>query len=253
MAGNQNEVRKNFGKRASAYRYSSTHGNPVDLQRMIRLLNPSPDAAALDVATGGGHTAITLAGYVRKVVAVDITPEMLAEAEDASRQRGIDNIEFQAADVHNLNFPGGQFDIVASRFAPHHFSDIKRALREMCRVLKPGGKLYILDCSVVDGDEPEKEINRIEFLRDSSHQYSYSPRLWKRLLDGLPLKTEHAVLYQTRYELPQWFDRMGTDQAKRQEIFRILDSLPEPVKARYPFGEDFITTYRIELLAARVL
>ena len=252
MTDNQNEVRKNFGKRASAYRYSSTHGNPEDLQRMIKLLNPAPDAVALDVATGGGHTAIILAGHVRKVVAVDITLEMLTEAEDASRQRGVDNIEFQAADVHNLNFPDSQFDIVASRFAPHHFSDIRVALREMCRVLKPGGKLYIFDCSVVDGDEPEKEINKIEFLRDSSHRYSYSPRLWKRLLDELPLKTEHIVLYSNRYELPQWFDRMGTGQGKRREIFRILDKLPEAVKIQYPFGEEYITTYRIELLAGKV-
>ena len=247
--GNQSEVQKNFGKRASAYRYSSTHGNPGDLQRMIGLLNPSLEAVALDVATGGGHTALTLAGHVRKVVAVDITPEMLAEAEGASRQKGIDNIEFRAADVHSLTFPDNQFDIVASRFAPHHFSDIRGALREMCRVLKPRGKLYILDCSVIDGDEPEKEINRIEFLRDSSHQCSYSPRLWKRLLGELPLQTEHTVLYQQKYVLPEWFDRMGTAPDKRREIFRILNGLSSDCKARYPFGEDYITTYRVEILA----
>lgn len=250
--GNQSEVQKNFGRRASAYRYSSTHGNPEDLQRMIGLLNPSSNAAALDVATGGGHTAIALAGHTKKVVAIDITLEMLAEAEDASSQKGINNIEFKAEDVHNLNIPDNQFDIVASRFAAHHFSDIKRALREMCRVLKPGGKLYILDCSVVDGDEPEKEINRIEFLRDSSHRCSYSPRLWNRLLEDLPLKTEHTVLYKDKYGLPQWFDRMGTDQSKRQEIFRILNNLSESSKIQYPFGEDYITTYRIELLANKV-
>jgi ubiquinone/menaquinone biosynthesis C-methylase UbiE len=248
--GNQSEVQKNFGRRASAYRYSSTHGDPVDLQRMIGLLNPSPEAIALDVATGGGHTAIALAGYVKKVVAVDITSEMLAEAEDAARQKCIDNIEFKAEDVHRLNFPDSEFDIVASRFAAHHFADIRVALKELCRVLKPGGKLYILDCSVIDGDEPEKEINSIEFLRDSSHQCSYSPRLWKLLLEELPLKTEHIVLYKSSYSLPQWFDRMGTEQGKRQEIFLKLHSLSEPVRILYPFGEDYITTYRIELLAS---
>ena len=89
--GNQNEVRKNFGQRASEYRLSSTHGNPADLERMINLIKPSPDASALDVATGGGHTAIALAKYVNQVV-VDITPEMLAEAKMASSQEGISNI-----------------------------------------------------------------------------------------------------------------------------------------------------------------
>lgn len=250
--GNQSKVRQNFGQRASDYRFSSTHGNPADLERMVTLINPSPDAVALDVATGGGHTAIALAKYVKQVVAIDITPEMLAEAEAASNQQGIDNIEFLIEDVHNLHVSECRFDIVASRFAAHHFSDIKKALREMCRVLKPGGKFYILDCSVADGDEPEQKMNLIESLRDSSHQFSYSPRLWKQLLDDLPLTTHHMMLYKDQYELPQWFDRMGTDQNNRQEIFRILNALSANSKIQYPFGEDYITTYRIEILASRV-
>ncbi|WP_148134343.1 class I SAM-dependent methyltransferase [Candidatus Formimonas warabiya] len=249
--GNQSEVRKNFGQRASDYRLSSTHGNPVDLERMVNLLKPNPDETALDIATGGGHTAIALAKCVNKVVAVDITPEMLAEAEVATKQSGISNIEFQVEDVHNLNIPDGQFDIVASRFAAHHFFDVRKALREMCRVLKSGGKLYILDCSVFDGDEAEKEINRIEFLRDSSHQCSYSPRLWNRLLKELPLTIQHTSLLKDHYKLPQWFDRMGTAQNNQQQIFRILNNLSEDCKVHYPFGEDYITTYRFEILAIK--
>ncbi|WP_042333712.1 class I SAM-dependent methyltransferase [Desulfosporosinus meridiei] len=65
---------------------------------------------------------------------------MLAEAKTASIQNGISNISFRTEDVHNLKFSDFQFDIVASRFAVHHFSDVRRALQEMCRVLKPCGK-----------------------------------------------------------------------------------------------------------------
>ena len=70
--------------------------------------------------------------------------EMQAEAEDMLRQKGVSNIEFRIEDVHELNFPDDQFDIVASRFAPHHFFEIRKALREMCRVLKPGGSFIFL-------------------------------------------------------------------------------------------------------------
>lgn len=250
--GNQSEVQRNFGKRASNYRYSSVHGNPADLNRMISLLNPSPEATALDVATGGGHTALKLADYTRRVVAIDITLEMLAEAVNASRQKGVANIEFRAEDVHKLNIPDHQFDIVASRFAVHHFSEVKTALKEMCRVLKPGGKLYILDCSVIDGDEPERNINQIELLRDSSHVFSYSPRLWTGLLRELPVTTEHIELYKDQYELPQWFDRMETEQDKREEIFNVLNNLSGDCKIQYPHSEDYIATYRIEILASRI-
>ncbi len=249
--GNQNQVKNNFGQRASDYRLSSTHGDPVDLERMINLVKPYPQAIALDVATGGGHTAIALAKCVNKVVAIDLTPEMLAEAEAASKQFGISNIEFQVEDVHKLDIADGQFDIVASRFAAHHFYDIKTALREMCRVLKPGGELYILDCSVLDGDESENRINRIEFLRDSSHYCSYSPRQWNQLLKELPVTVQHTSLLNSQYSLPQWFDRMATDQNNQQEIFGILNNLSEGYKALYPFSENHITTYRFEVLALR--
>jgi ubiquinone/menaquinone biosynthesis C-methylase UbiE len=249
--GNQNEVRKNFGQRASEYRLSTTHGNPVDLERMVNLIKPSSDDLALDVATGGGHTAVSLAKYVKHVVAIDITPEMLAEAKVAASQEDINNITFMADDVHSLNFPDNQFDIVASRFAVHHFSDVQRALREMCRVLKKGGRFYILDCSVYDGDEPEKEINRIEWLRDSSHQCSYSPRLWHQLLKELSLTIDHTSLIKEQYKLPQWFDRMETSYKNREEIFRILNGLSDECKIRYPFGDDYITTYRFEILATK--
>lgn len=249
---NVDEIRKNFGERALDYRLSSTHANPLDLERMIELIRPSADNIALDVATGGGHTAIALAKSVKQVVAIDITPEMLAEAKVASDQEGLGNITFEVENVHNLNFRDGEFDIVASRFAVHHFSDVRLALQEMCRVLKPGGKFYVLDCSVLDGEELEREINRIELLRDSSHQYSYSPRLWHQLLEELPLTIDQASVIKDQYELPQWYDRMGTDLRNREEIVRVLNGLSIESKIGYPFGDDYMATYRFEILATKI-
>ncbi len=250
--GNENEIRKNFGTRAEAYRYSSTHGNDDDLERMIGIINPPSEAICLDAATGAGHTAIKLAQHTKKVIAVDITPEMLAEAEAAAEQKGVTNIEYMLADIHDLDTFECQFDIVASRFAAHHFFNIELALKEMCRVLRPGGKLYILDCSVMDGEETEEAINRVELLRDSSHRFSYSPRLWNQLLARLPVEIEHSAMYQNRYNLPEWFDRMATEPDKRQEIFQILGNLSDKYKSYYPFDDKHITTYRYEILAKKI-
>lgn len=249
---NQNKIQQNFGKNASNYRYSSVHNDPVDLDRMVKLLNPQLEDKVLDVATGAGHTAIKIAGYIKKVVAIDITREMLSQAKKQSDEKGIDNIEFCIEDVHNMKFADNTFDIVASRLAAHHFSNIKNALKEMCRVLKPGGKLYILDCSVVDGDESEKMYNKIEFLRDSSHVYSYSSRLWNEMLKELPLKVQKTNFYKLRYELPMWFDRMGATSKNRDEIFKILNNLSGKTKKEYSFSNDYITTYRIEILAKKI-
>lgn len=249
---NQNRVQQNFGKNASNYRYSSVHNNARDLDRMIKLLNPQPEDKVLDVATGTGHTAIKLAQYTQQVEAIDITREMLHEAKKQSYENGITNIEFRIEDVHNMKIPDNTFHIVVCRLAAHHFSNIKTALKEMCRVLKTGGKLYILDCSVVDGDESEKMFNEIELLRDSSHVFSYSPRLWTKLLRELPLEGGQLNFYKVSYELPQWFERMKTEQKNRDKIFGILDNLSRRVKEYYPYSENYITTYRVEILKKKI-
>lgn len=247
----QNKIQHNFGTNASNYRYSSVHNNPEDLDRMVELLKPQPQDKVLDVATGAGHTAIKLAGYAKQVTAIDITREMLLEAKKQEDENGINNIEFIIEDVHHMKFPDNTFDIVVCRLAAHHFSDIKKALKEMCRVLKPSGKLYILDCSTADGVESEEMFNKIEMLRDDSHVYSYSPHIWAELLEKLPLTVEKTNFYKLRYELPQWFDRMKTEQNKRKEIFKILANLSRETSKFYPYGKDYITTYRIEILAAK--
>lgn len=245
-------IRHNFGQRAAKYRNSQTHGSQDDLNRMLKLLQPSSDMSALDVATGGGHTAIKLASVVKKVVAIDITEPMLKEAQSAALEQGLKNIEFRLEDVHKLTFPDESFDIVASRFAPHHFTNIQKALFEMCRVLKNKGRLYILDCSVIDGDEPEKTINHVEWLRDTSHVFSSSKRLWAGLLAELPLQVEYMELLRSEYQIPQWFDRMDTPPDKREEIMKVLAGLSVETREHYPYNNDFITTYRIEFLAKRI-
>lgn len=247
--GNQNLVRENFGRRAENYRYSSVHNNAAELERMIELLKPDRQDRALDVATGAGHTAHKLAEHVREVVAIDITREMLAEAKAGAKEKGLENIEFRPADVHQIDLPDESFDIVASRFAAHHFARIEKALSEMGRALKPGGKLYILDCSTVDGDEAEEKLNRIELIRDSSHVCAYSPRRWKEMLQKLPLAVDYFRLWEAGYDLPQWFDRTETPEQDRARIFAVLNSLSPECRKDYPFSPEFIMSYRVEILA----
>lgn len=68
---------------------------------------------------------------------------------ELANTKGVNNIEFMPMDVHRVTFSDESFDVVASRFAAHHFADIRTALTEMTRVLKTGGTMYILDCSVI--------------------------------------------------------------------------------------------------------
>jgi SAM-dependent methyltransferase len=101
----------------------------------------------LDVASGTGAPALHLARQVGpkgRVTATDIAREPLAIAAQRAEERGLVNIVFERTDVQELAFPEQSFDLVTCRFGVMFFPDLARALREMRRVLRPGGRVALL-------------------------------------------------------------------------------------------------------------
>jgi ubiquinone/menaquinone biosynthesis C-methylase UbiE len=98
----------------------------------------------LDLASGTGQPALSVAkavGPSGRVVATDMVPEMLEGARANASAQGLSNIDFKVADAENLPFGAAEFDCVTGRFALMFFPDIHRALSEVRRVLKPGGRI----------------------------------------------------------------------------------------------------------------
>mgnify|MGYP001772675611 CR=1 FL=1 len=248
---NRDNLIKSFGENALSYKKSTVFSNNDDLDRMIQIINPERTDLALDIATGAGHTAIKLSNYVKEVVAIDVVENMLNQAEALIKENNITNISLMNMDVHSLKFQDNCFDIITSRFAPHHFYDIEAAIREMYRVLKNGGKLYILDCSVLNLEEAKAIMNDIERLRDPSHVRSYSLEDWKAMLEKQGFYIKYGETLKRQYILPDWFDRMKTPMSNREEIFKILENMPEHLKKLYSFDNTYITTYYVELLAIK--
>lgn len=171
-----------FGERAAQYTTGASHTDPQVLQRVVELCRPQPHWSVLDIATGTGHTALALAPHVASVIGIDLTPEMLGEAERLRVQRSVANVHFRTGNVHELAFEGGSFDLVTCRRAAHHFSDIARALREMHRVLRPDGRLMIDDRSVPEDDFVDACMNALDRLHDESHVRQYRPSEWHQMI-----------------------------------------------------------------------
>ena len=133
---------------------------------------------ALDVASGTGHLALALAPRVKRMVCVDLTKQMLMEAQRTATTRQIDNVVFLRAVAERLPFPNSGFDLVTCRFAVHHFAEPEVQLREMLRVLAAGGGVTIIDLVAPDG--LEDGYNHHERLRDPSHTRALT---FKELLD----------------------------------------------------------------------
>jgi ubiquinone/menaquinone biosynthesis C-methylase UbiE len=170
-----------FGERASFYTTSNAHTDPQALGRVVALAEPRKNWAVLDIATGTGHTAFAVSPHVNSVVGVDLTVEMLTQAERLRVEKLLSNVVFQIADAHELPFQPETFDLVTCRRAAHHFSNIRRALREMRRVLRIGGKVIIDDRSVPEDDFLDACMNLLDTYHDESHVRQYRASEWQQM------------------------------------------------------------------------
>ena len=138
-------VQQQFGAHAAAYATSAVHAKGASLARLVELVKPQPDWQALDIATGAGHTAAAFAPHVARVIASDLTEEMLHEASKLAAAKGFANMETARADAEALPFEDARFDLVTCRIAAHHFPDVPTFVAEVWRVLRGGGVFALVD------------------------------------------------------------------------------------------------------------
>jgi demethylmenaquinone methyltransferase/2-methoxy-6-polyprenyl-1,4-benzoquinol methylase len=108
----------------------------------------SPGDSALDICCGTGDLALELSGRVSPgghVVGCDFSEPMLDLAREKAAQRGAPGVRFEWADALQLPYDGERFDAVTVGFGVRNLADLDRGLREMARVLKPGGRAVILE------------------------------------------------------------------------------------------------------------
>ena len=115
-------------------------------ERLVELAEIGPDDRVLDVGAGQGEPALAAArcaGAKGKVVATDLSGEMLAYARERAAEAGLDNIEFVESDAASLSFPLGTFDAALSRWGIIFEADPEAAAGRIRTFLKPGARMAI--------------------------------------------------------------------------------------------------------------
>jgi demethylmenaquinone methyltransferase / 2-methoxy-6-polyprenyl-1,4-benzoquinol methylase len=146
----------------------------------------TPGGAALDVCCGTGDLALELAGDVTpggSVIGCDFSEPMLDLAREKAAARSVEGVRFEWADALHLPYDAGRFDAVTVGFGVRNLADLDRGLREMTRVLRPGGRLVILE--ITQPRRPplstffslwfDRIVPRLGALSDDSEAYSYLP------------------------------------------------------------------------------
>ncbi len=206
-------VREQFSRTAEGYIRGKGFAGGADLEAALELMKPTPDDTLLDIACGGGHTALFFAPHVRSVVASDLTMQMLKKAQEyLSEEGGVDNVTFREADAEDLPFPAGSFTALTCRIAPHHFTDVPRALREFHRVLRRHvGRMVIIDTLLPEDPEIAAFYQTFEQMRDPTHVRAYTEQEWVTMVEEALFKVEETQVFPKTHDFQEWARRAGLD------------------------------------------
>ena len=235
-------VQQQFGAHAAAYATSAVHAKGASLSRLVELVKPERHWQALDVATGAGHTAAAFAPHVARVIASDLTEEMLHEAGKLAAAKGLANMETARADAEALPFEDARFDLITCRIAPHHFPDVPTFVGEAWRTLKAGGTLAVVDNIAPDAEstpgftgaelrDAALTYNAFEKIRDPSHARCLGMAEWSEVLTDTGFEIAAKERLPKDMEFQPWAERMGCDEATISRLRAMLTEGAPALKA----------------------
>lgn len=223
-----------FGRLAGAYGASRTHAQPGALASAASMLSDRRYGTAMDIGAGPGFTAFAVADRCDRVIATDVTPEMLEQARSLRGERGAPQTQLMLTAAESLPCRDGSLDLITCRTAAHHFLDVGAWLSEVCRALAQGGELILIDTISPDDAEATAWMHDIEIWRDPSHARNLTEAEWLTAIERAGLRVTGTDLSRVDLEYPDWTERAGM---AGEEAARLGQALKDaPAAAAEAFG-----------------
>jgi SAM-dependent methyltransferase len=158
----------------------------------------------LDCGCGPGSITVGFAEVVSPggVVGIDIEPKMIERAEAFASENQVANVEFRVADITDLPFDEGQFDVVFSSSVLEHLVEPVKALSEMRRVLRPGGLMAVVQTDWADPfivPENESMSRFLELFEDGFNRYGGSLNRGRHLMTDMKEAGYEIVEFAARF------------------------------------------------------
>ena len=188
---------------------------------------PRGDERTLDVGTGAGALALALAPYVREVVGIDPTPELLALARE--RAGAADNVQFVEGDGRELPFPDFSFDLVGTLRTLHHVRRPELLVAELARVTGLGGHVLVVDQLAPADPLAAIEVDRFERARDPSHERLLSEADLRQLFEANRLALLRERRVDERRDLDAYLELAGCEGEDADRVRRMAPHGPDAV------------------------
>lgn len=229
-----------FGPRATDYAVSQVHVSDDSLEIMSGLAGragPGGRKWAVDLGTGAGFNALSLAQLAFQTVATDPARPMLREARRIGEERGLSNLTICQNSAEALPFAGECLDMVASRKAAHHFVDYGRFLNEAYRVLKPGGVLLVDDSVAPEDGFVADWMEDVELRRDFSHVKNRKVSEIRALVadNGLDMVDQVHTCVQLQFN--SWVARTAIPKSQAESLRRDFLGAPSKVGEAFEIHE----------------
>jgi ArsR family transcriptional regulator len=181
----------------TAHRYFAANAGDWDTIRALHVAEDRVEAAVLkalggrhfrnllDLGTGTGRMLDLLAPFYDRAVGIDASPNMLAVARANLDRAGIANAQVRLGDMYNLPLPRDAFDVVTIHQVLHYLDEPERALGEAARVLRPGGRMLIVDFAP----------HELEFLREehAHRRLGFAEEQVRQWIEARGLELERVV------------------------------------------------------------
>lgn len=232
-------VAEQFGNTAASYLTSSVHAQGADLEAVRDIARKLQDPEVLDLGCGGGHISFTVAPHAASVTACDLSAQMLEVVAASAAERDLHNIRTEQAQAEHLPFPDASFDLVVTRFSAHHWLHVPSGLREMQRVLRPGGMVVVIDIVASEIALHDTTLQAVELLRDASHVRDYRVSEWAAMFADAGFAHEYIRGWKLRMVFDEWIARMRTPPQRVAAIRSLFDTAPEESRAYFAVQDDY--------------
>lgn len=203
---------------ASGVFYNKQTRDEKHLELILDFLKVKEGMKILDLGTGTGYLAFPVAEKYPEVTVtgLDIVEKALEENRRKAEEKGLKNLRFVNYSGMEFPFEKDTYDMIITRYALHHFPNIRDTFREVGRVLKPGGILFLSD-PAPNADDTERFVDAYMQMKKDGHIKFYTKEEWQEIGEGAGLR------YVDGFETSIRFPKKKETAPEFEEILKRFD------------------------------